>query len=106
MAKTATKIDVKKLQEAIEAYLIAHQWNFENRFYSAEEWQERGEYIGRESVLTMTMDGCPLNPILNFYSGAAIFDEVHAALEEIGKRFGVNYELGFSWSIHWYEAAY
>jgi hypothetical protein len=85
------------------AYLDAHEWNYDVRCYTREEWEARGERVNNESPFVVTIDGCPLYEVLNMYAGAKLFDQTSDELNAIFGEYGYHYELGHSWSFALYK---
>jgi hypothetical protein len=74
---------------------------FDAKLWSADEWHKRGEDYGEGALFTITTEG-PLNGIINgHYSGPEV-DKTLRDFDKMLKGLGIYYELGNSWSLHFY----
>jgi hypothetical protein len=102
--KTKSKMfDFEEVKARFLAYLAERDWNYDVRCYTQEEWEARGETVGNGSPFVVTMDGCPLYDVLNFYVGAKLFDKTREELDAIFEEYGFHFELCHSWSFALYE---
>lgn len=94
---------VDKLMEAVKAWMAKRESLTDGvKIMSADEWSDRGETVGRGSVLTLILEESSLHTVLNYPETKFAFticDEFH----QLGKEQGYWVELGFSWSAHFYE---
>lgn len=85
-----------------------YEWVKKNRlgpdvfFYSAADWQKRGEEYGNTAPLTVTFEGT-LNHVLNYPRSEEDVRLYREFMEEIPERHGFYVEQGYAWSAHFYQ---
>lgn len=72
------------------------------RCYFPEEWRRRGERYGEGALLTATIEGHPLSRDLNGYSEDKGARRRYEAFDRWCEERGYFWELGYSWSLHFY----
>jgi hypothetical protein len=86
------------LAQALDAYLRPNGFMYDARFWSPEEWAEKGETtMGEGAELHLTYEG-PLYTALNYGRGVE-----YAKILEIANSHGYWFELGYAWSMHFYK---
>lgn len=72
-----------------------------HKFYSRKQWdEERGEQYGTNALLNCVIEESGWYYILNGYEGPA---QAAVELRELEEKHGVYHELGYAWSMHWYN---
>ena len=89
--------DGRRAAEAIHAFLVERGLSNHGgggRFYSPQQWRDRGEQYGTESLLVITHDGGDHACAFNLdYGGYA----VHEALQNRLRELGMFVEAATSW---------
>lgn len=93
--------DVRKLRRVVDKFLDDRHLRGDAKLYSKTEWKERGEPYGNEAALTLVIDGSPMFEALNCGEGNGW--KTMEAFQEAVESCGFWYELGFAWSVHFYE---
>ena len=90
------------LRNRVDAFLDENGLRGDARFYTRDEWRDRGEPYGRDALVTLVIDGSPMYEVMNGYlsvSEGSLFDR----FEKMVASLGFHYELGFAWSVHFYH---
>jgi hypothetical protein len=92
----------KALADDLNALLDAHDglWRGDAQVVSCEEWEDRGEDLGVKAHLHLIIDGSPLYAALNY--GEPNWDKSEE-IREVAKRHGMYFEMGYAWSLHFYD---
>jgi hypothetical protein len=90
------------LKRDISRWLDANDLRGDATFYSRDEWSARNERVGRDAELTLTIEGSPLYRILNMFDLSADDPKLEREFSELCREHGSWYELGYSWSVHFY----
>lgn len=92
---------IAKLKKELNAWLDANNQLLrgEARLVNKTEWHD--ERVGKGSALTLIIEGSPLYGALNYGEPSW---KCESELREIAKRNGYYYEMGYSWSVHFYPA--
>jgi len=89
----------KKLRKDIDNFLKKYNDLFEDvTLYSQDEWQEREEQYGNDSILSMTFEG-PFYEMINYGMMNSLKEEFLAIVE----KNGFYKELSYAWAMHFYE---
>jgi len=89
--------------EIVKAELI--EWIEKNElevchFYSRHEWEVvKGEDMAKGASLTINIESSPLYTMFNYGQDSRLLEELTAILE----KHGYYWELGFSWSLHFWK---
>jgi hypothetical protein len=87
-------------KKTLEDFLARHaDYAYETKVYSHDEWANRREPYGKNSLATLNIEGSPLYAVINGYSHDPIDEKLSKALEEVG----FYYEVGQAIFIHIYE---
>lgn len=96
--KKTTNADIVRLRAAVDTFMDDRGLRGDARFYSREEWEDRGEDYGRNAYLTLVIDGSPLFELLNYCTNVKTYDAFDAMVRDTGFWF----ELGYAWTVHFY----
>ena len=76
---------------------------YDANLYSQHDWDvQRGERYGRDALFTIASEG-PLARMINGEYGREGYQVVER-FNEFLERLGIYYEMGYSWSLHFYPA--
>jgi hypothetical protein len=90
-----------ELGNKVWKWLNREDLTYDAALYSQRSWDdERREEYGRGALFTITTEG-PLNQLLNYPQGKAAYDLIEK-FEKYVRRLGIYYEMGYSWSLHFY----
>ena len=89
---------VEEFGRDLMAWLKARELDGDTRFYTNDEWKKRGETYGNSSICTVTTEG-DLNRIVNFEGD----DEIYQQLDRFVESYGLFWELGYGWDMHFEE---
>jgi len=92
---------VEAMRQELEDYWRAQDLWFDTRWYTPQEWAERGEEYGHKAVLNLTCEG-PLNHALNYGWEEHPPFHTQTRSQEIAEAHGYWFELGYAWSVHFY----
>jgi hypothetical protein len=95
-------IDMRDLKNKLMGFLKANDLDTDVCFYTPAEWNARGESVGDGSLATLTFEG-PLYSVLSLNNGVEYFDEIDQGLKTVLDEFGLYYECGYAWSMHFYR---
>lgn len=87
--------NLKKLNTALEEWLMRNNLDGGTKFYSIEEWRLRNEEYLNESELVLVFDGT-LCTLLNYGGDTEEF-------ENLVESFGYYFEQGHSWNMGFYH---
>jgi hypothetical protein len=87
------------LVDELKAFLKKKRLDTDVAYYTSEEWCRRCENVGNAAIFSMTMEG-GLNHLLN---GHVRDMKTLEQFQKIIKDAGYYYELGYSWSLHFYK---
>ena len=90
-------------QRKIQAWMDYRQLSGNHHFYTREQWNARGETIGNNASLTLVTEGRLQRALCGYCDDSA---EIEEELQKICDRNDWHYEIGYSWSIHFYEYSY
>lgn len=90
------------LAALIYGWLVLHRMDHDASVYTPEQWQRRGEDVGNDAILSLASEG-PFSAAMNGYDDPGPEDEdVVELFNGFLAGFGLHYEMGFSWSWHFY----
>jgi hypothetical protein len=90
----------KKAIRILNEWLASHEYmKGDAKIYTTQEWRDRGEKYGRGAFCTLTLDGSPLYNMVNYME----MPKLHEEFQEMLRKNGFYYDLGYAWSMHIYE---
>jgi hypothetical protein len=93
---------VEACRAALEAYWREEGLWFDCRWYTPEQWAERGEPYGDGAELHLVFEGGLYHAVNYGWEERPAWQTLTRTVE-IEDRFGLYHELGFAWSMHLYE---
>jgi len=103
-ADTPNRLSISNLRKRVTHWIeknVIDGDTREMRWYTKQQWLDRGEEHGRNAPLTVTIEGAHLYMILNYPERPDQF-AIHDAFYEFVKTLGYYAELGYAWSLHFY----
>ena len=97
---TETVASVKELRSKLEAWIAYREFGGVT-FYTQAEWTAKGETLCADAVLSAAIEDSPLQVILN-YAWPPDVEDIVQELTRLLERLGYWYEIGHSWSLHFY----
>jgi len=92
------KTQIEKLQATLSEWLHRNDLHHDIRFYTPEEWIERGEEFLTNSDLILVFEN-GLFDLINYYS----YDSLYNELDDLVEGFGYYFELGHAWNMGFYS---
>lgn len=90
--------DVKKEFAALTEELFGDSDRY--KWYSTKDWVARGEKYGNKAEATIVIEESCWNQVLNYGAGDG---KCWSRLIDMLEKHGLFYELGYSWSLHFYK---
>lgn len=94
------KSQIDKLKATLSEWLHRNGLDHDTRFYTPDEWADRGEEILINSDLVLVFEN-GLFDLINYYSHDPLYDE----LDDLVEGFGYYFEFGHAWSMGFYSLA-
>jgi hypothetical protein len=86
------RANLARLKTALYEWLVKEDILGDAKFYTIEQWHQRGEEFLNGALLILVFDGSTLHTILNFGGDTDEFDDLIDS-------FGFYYEFGHSWNL-------
>lgn len=88
----------EQLKQAVTVWLDRNYLAGDTHWYDIETWRARGETYHKGAVLVLVFEG-GLHYVMNYEED----DELYEELVELANSFGYFFELGYTWSMGFYE---
>jgi hypothetical protein len=98
MLATKKCLGIERLRNAIDAWLSNNDMRAV-RWYTAKEWEAKGEEMCEGASLHAVMEESELSGLLGYCHDQELWNDFNDLVTVHGYWF----ELGFSWSVHFYE---
>lgn len=96
----ALKHDPPRLGALVWKWLHGHGLTYDTCLYGPDKWRARGESVGNDAIFSVTTEGT-FNQMLNNPSSRED-REIVEEFQEYLSSLGIYYEMGYSWSLHFY----